>query len=290
MNVVFSSLSNIPAFNGIADTLAANGENAVRWDGGVKPVFDMFEELKPEYLFIGQGQIDGALIEAIQQYPNTKMIVYGANIPAEIESVVKLVVVPMNVPDTIMRNITVPATKIKKAANLVQFSGGYYNDKMKSDILYITNSASVQRGYINSHLSGLLFNTNYNVKVVGSFKMPCPQYIGRITLKETLNFIKSASLVLDYDWDISLDIVANQSLPITNIKNDLVPYYSSDAELLELVEKYTRNEKARRKLAREAYKAIIDKDTYFHRTADLGDLLGVDWRTQSMETFKRYRK
>jgi hypothetical protein len=291
MNIVFSSLSNVPVFNGIAAVLTANGDNVTNWNGNNKPVFDMLEDLKPEYLFVGQGQIDTALIEGLLEYPQTKLIVYGTAIPKELEDSTALIVVPQHVPDTIMRNLPGATTKIKRAANIVQFAGGYYVDAMKSDLLYITNSASVQRGYINNHLSGVLFNTDYKVKVVGSFKMPCPQYVGRVTIKDTLNFIQSASITLDYDWDIALDVVANQSLPITNVKNDLVPYFTSELELLELVEKFSKNEKLRRKTARQAYKLIIDNDTYFHRTAELGELLGVEsWKTQSMDTLKRYRK
>lgn len=291
MNLVFSSLSNVPVFNGLAATFTANGDLVINWDGKIKPAFDMLEDLKPDYLFIGQGQIDGALKEALPDYPNTKLIVFGTNVPAEVVDQTVLAIVPQHVPDAIMANLPVRTTKIKKAANLVQFSGGYYAENLKCDVLYITNSASIQRGYINNHLSGLLFNTNFNVKVVGSFKLPCPQYVGRTNLSETLNFIKSASITLDYDWDITLDVVANQSLAISNVKNDLVPYYTSEYEMIELLTKYTQNEKARRKKAKEAYKAIIDKDTYFHRAAELGDILGVDeWRTTSLETLKRYRK
>lgn len=290
MNIVFSTLSNVPVFNGIAAVLTANGESVINWDASVKPVFDMLEELRPQFLFLSQGQIDGALIEALSQY-ETKLIVYGSAVPSEIEDRVALVVVPQHVPDALMKNIGGVAVKIKRAANLVQFSGGYYADAMKSDVLYITNSGSLQRGYINNHLSGLLFNTNFNVKVIGSFKMPCPQYVGRTNMKETLNFIKSASVVLDYDWDIALDVIANQSMVITNVKNDLVPFYSSEYELITLLDKYTKTEKTRRKAAREAYKAIIDKDTYFHRTCYIADILGMEeWKTKSMETFKRYRK
>lgn len=284
--LVFSREHNIPILSGLANALATFRKDIIDWKPTTKPVFDMLTELKPEYLFVTQQSITDALKEAVPQY-DTKLIMYGVHAPDEVKDRVALIIVPSHIPKKIVDNITLPHIQLKAGADIVKWRGGHHVDRMTTDVLYLSNSNSLSRPYIAYHLN-VLRHTPYRVCVVGT-RLPTPQYVGSVTAEDAMNFIKSSSITLDYDWDMALDIMINKSFCLSNVKNDLVPFFNNDIELVSLVDKFANDKKARNRVIKQSYAHLIEHDTYFHRLSSIAEILGEKtWMDEANKNLKRY--
>jgi hypothetical protein len=191
-----------------------------------------------------------------------------------------------------MEHITdVPIMRMKDAANVAQLNGGYYVDKMASDVLCLSNVAIDKRMYIPACVNGILANTELSVKCVGVEPFPSALFVGVVNDTQMLNFMASAKLAVDFDNDMFYDLVANKVFTITNMQQDLMPIFKTETGLLELVHRYVDDEKTRRKMAKKAYKDVMNNDTYFHRIGELADLIDYPkWKTDALEVLKRCRR
>lgn len=280
-------------FTALSAVLTAIGEDVLVWDDERKPVFDMLEESKPDFLFLHQHNITEPLIMALEDYPDIKTILYGVHLPNFMENAPPVAICcPAATPDKIMSNIEgVPVMRMDDAANIAQLNGGYYVDKMKSDVLYLSNLPVEKRNYIPGCINGILANTELSVKCTGVTPFPSAMFVGRVDIPQMLNFMASTKVAIDFDFDMFYDLVANRVFTITNMAQDLMPTFDTEVEMLELVNRYLNNEKMRRKMTKKAYKAVMDRDTYFHRVGKLADLIDYPkWKTSALEVLKRCRR
>ena len=283
------------AFMALAPILTSIGEDVLVWDIQHKAVFDMFEEQSPDFLFINQASITEEIVRALEDYPNIKTILYGIHVPRIMQHLAPplALCVPPNINERLLQHTgDVPLMKMECAANLIQLSNGYYVDRIKSDVLYVCSSDISKREYITRTVNGVLANTNWSVKCVGSHFIPSALFVGVTDTQETMNFLASTTIAVDYDHDMFYDLLANNVFTLTNItQQTLMPSFGTEVELVELISKYIGARKARRKYSKEAYKIIIEKDTYFHRLAELAEILGKsDWKEKSLDALRRFRQ
>lgn len=273
---------------GIADALASIHEDVVLWQPDIKPCFDAMQELKPDWLIIDQGNINEAVIAAIVEF-NVNVIYVGLSYPQQIADNIKLLLIPHRVPEKICLNIEKPYFKLNTQANIVKFKGGVEDSTLQTDILYISNTNIYDRPYILEYLTSL-HNMDVSVKICGNTRVPLAYYLGPISsLSELMALKASATIVLDFDGEALLDNAANKTFTLTNVQQDIFPWFSSLGGFSNKVELFLKEERIRRQKIKEAYLKVIDSRTYLHSLQGVGELLNNDWCERAKETFQMVR-
>ena len=266
--------------NGLAATLVSiPGVEATMWIPTHKPIFDMLEEIKPEWIICPSNMITPTFISAIQEY-NVSLILLGLceqDIPN-----IKLMCVDEKTPDKIIENAKqdIPCYKIKPAANIAQYNKCDYDEAYKSDILYLSGVDISKKPYVYQFLSEIISLEKYQVKVCGAAQIPIAEYIGIPTLQQSRKLLGSTKIALDFDKNILYDCAVSKTFCLSNVKQDIFPSYQDN--LLKQIEHFLNSnkntdqyigEKHRKSFVEKAYKSTVENDTFFHRIHDMFNLI-----------------
>jgi hypothetical protein len=181
---------------GIASSLVIIPQLSVSfWDNASKPVMDMFDEIKPDLVFVNSDMLKQEDIKiASQRYQSTPIISIG----------------------DIVDNITNPILSInnnnkKSGIPNIPFEGGVmlgkigrpqYEDRLSCDILCLTDHLNKDEGKTNI----LQFvSSSYNAKIFGRTNFAIPSYLGIISDQQRANAIQSAKILLDLDGETQYD-------------------------------------------------------------------------------------
>lgn len=74
---------------------------------------------------------------------------------------------------------------------------GPFDKNKRSDLLVLSNYAISQECY--HKLLDIVHAASYNLKIIGRHSVNMPQYLGETTIEETMSFVGSTTLLLDYD-------------------------------------------------------------------------------------------
>ena len=190
--MIEQSLSRIGL--GIASSLALVPEFHVSfWDVDAKPAMDMFDEFKPDLVFVSPsilGNEDFSI--ASSRYPNVAVICVG------------------NVKD----NLISPALSINSDSSEfpnIDFEEGVmlgkigrpqYDEALSSDVLCLTDY--VQETKENTNILEFL-SSSYNTKIFGNGHFNVPSYLGIVSDQQRANALASTKVVVDLDGGSSYD-------------------------------------------------------------------------------------
>jgi len=285
----------------LAASMSLIGEDVILWDKTHKPIFDMMIEQMPSYLIIHHKQIDRAVVEALDKYKGVKVILYGIHVPSILAdvSLPTAMLVPANISPQILQNLDdspVPLVPIKPAANLAQYNGGFYQHNMSSEIAYLSTRPIQEEGlptrtYINDYMNKILPSSRYITKIAGPAKLISSLYIGSLDINNSMHFMKSTQILIDFDQETMYDAIANDVFCITNVEQDMVPFFTDGKHFLELIDEFLSAEKKRRNIIKKAKKSVLNQHTYFHILSDLGEIVGEEkWKIDSLEAIRRFAK
>ncbi len=282
MNIVISYDSNDMMINGLCAALKVIYPNTVAWIPNKKPVYDMIDEIQPDLIFIGSKYINNSFISAVNN--NNKdakridIVVFGISHFDKINP--RLICLPDNVPDTILKHIdNYKYIKISPAANVVQYWNGKHEEKYQSDILYISDTQAIDEEIIHT-LS--IIRQHYQLKICGKYKVALPEYIGQTTYKEESNFMASTKIAIDFNQSMLLNYGANRVFSLSNTTNLYFPKFTLKEILLQL-NKYMNLAVSRETISNNSYKNILKHHTYFHRLSDILNILQLsDLAQQSL--------
>lgn len=254
-----------------------------------KPIYDVIIETKPDYLILSNSHIDAATVQAVKEF-KIKVIIFGVNVPEPLKDNIVLTIIPDVIPQVIANNISEPKFVLHRAANLAQYRGGHFVESMKSDIAHLSIYNTKPSEEIFRQMSGLLPNSPHSLKICGQVRLPCANYVGLISPDEIMNFLSSTKVYIDYDLNFLLECAANKIFTLSNKTNPLFPSFSTDTELVQLIDDFVSNEKARRNVTKKAFKTVISSHTYFHRIVEIGRKIGEDtWEELALQTYQKMR-
>ena len=281
MNIAIPQDSSYPVLDNLATTLAQiPGVEPTVWIPQHKPIFDMLEEIKPEWILCPSNMLTPTFISATKEY-NVKLILLGLyqpNIPN-----VRLVCVDENTPDKLLENFKqsrlktdlISYYKLKPATNLAQLHSCTYNEKYESDILYFSDTDISKSPYIYETLIKLTSLDKYKIKVCGKQKINMNEYMGVPTLQETRGLLASTKILLDFDTAMVYDCAISKTFCLSNTPQHLYPSYVNPGEMLAQVDHFVNDDKHRKHFTQLAYKNVVGKDTFFHRIRDILDILDM---------------
>ena len=153
----------------------------------------MFDELNPNIVFLHESQLDEAFKIVCQDF-NFKYVVFasGTNaLPANLAQPPHAIIAP---PDSKVAFNDHHIIYIRPLANIPAIHDAQYVDNLKSEILIDTTHVN-----IDDELSKLLsyLIATYQTKIIGNNALPLHQYMGKATMAERANFIKSTQIYLD---------------------------------------------------------------------------------------------
>ena len=227
MNIVIAYDKNDIILEGLSSAIQCVEPSTALWFPAHKSPFDMFDELKPNYLIVPQKLISKNIARAIESNPNAKIITYGNGC-----------------------NIDIP----QPMANLAQYNRGTRREGYESDILYISNIPPMDK--IIQILTSLI--KDYKVKIVGNYPIKLPQYLGQATNQEITDLMVSTKVGLD-NGTMSLTYSINKVMSVSETEIGLSTSYNTIDEL----QRYLTNENLKINCIKDNYKEAID-NTYFH--------------------------
>ncbi len=104
------------------------------------------------------------------------------------------------------------------------FHIGPYDKNKKSDLLVLSNYEISKDFYYR--LLDLVSTTTYDLKIIGRHFVNMSQYLGEVTPKETMSFIGSTTMLLDYNQNYKKECIYHNIKHIDSFKQ---PYEVTDA-------------------------------------------------------------
>ena len=275
MNIVISHnpINNVIA--GISATLQkiASKDNKIKthiWDVKNKPVYDMMDEINPDIIFMDANQVTQTFITAIEDRPPKHLIMFGISYFQQLNP--SLICLPTNIPDKIKSHIDkerLSYLEIELAANIAQYYGGSFSKKLQSDILYISNIDTQHRPDIQQCLTEIYKTDLYSLKIVGRHPVALPAYLGMTSIKNELDLMKSAKIVIDFDGSMLYNYIVNGVPCISNKTNAYYPKFEHANDIMKLVAQNCS-------IVDEEIQKAISTDTYFHTLGKIFYELNLD--------------
>ena len=241
-----------------------------------KPIYDVFEEKKPDLFICPFNIMNDTFKGAVKEYDIDTVVIGGGDYEL---SQIKLACIDSNTAPKIQENIInnnpdTPLFFMRPAANLAQFNRGQYNAHYASDIFYLSNDD--QFPYLDM-LNLLIEQYKYKIKIAGAQNIPYAQYIGVPNVKEISSLLRSAQIVMGFSEQIRLDCAANKAFCIApgenNINWDSNRSKKEDDKILEIIDHFLEDDNHRDYFIKKAYNKVMAEDTYFHRIARIFEVL-----------------
>lgn len=264
--VFFDTIQCLESIKNIANIQAAF------WNPQHKSIMDLFDEQHPDILFLHESQLDSAF-ELICQEFNFKYVLYTENpIPPTLKKKPDLVMSHI----TLQQNIKEPnAILLKPLVKVSQIHSSHYDKSLSSDILIDTSSITINEGVLQTIT--FLYNT-YNCKIIGNTPIESHYYLGKTTMYERANFIRSSKIFIALNqedfWDASYLYSAPIVLDIVNpnIKRAILPPETLTFDSIALLKQQV-DSLINKNLLREKYvnycNNLAKKNTSFHLSASI---------------------
>ena len=274
----------VPILHDVAQCLESIKEqaslNPLLWNVQQKPLLDVFDEGRPDLLFLHTSQLDTSFVIACEEF-DFKYILVGDGMP---EGIPKMPEVILSTKEFINRfpqgsNII----EIKSASRVAQIYNATYDTKKESDILINTDYVEITPEVFEL----LLFLTSkYRTKIIGRSPVNLHHYLGNVTMFERANFIKSAKVLVDLNgqecWDAAyLKIPAvckeapqNHFFTFKDIKN-----------LKSIVNRLLKEDDNRTRYINSCYREVCNGNTYYHLVHKMFKSMNDTRTTEHLEDY-----
>jgi len=265
MKIVISYNPNDDMICGIMAALKRVDDSLIIWDMRTKPVYDMIDEIQPDLLLLDSQQITPTILRALEENKNISVVLFGLSYYQQVKPL--MMCLPYNTPQILFKRLDeekILYYLINPAANIAQYTGGEYDDRYQSDILYL----SVDNKPHMTILTNLSIQ-KYKFKICGRVPINLNNYLGQTTFKDMTSLIKSTKIGIDFNCSMLYNYIANGILCLSDTKNDYYPHFTSFGYLVELIEKYLYDEDKRQDMIQTAQKEVLRQHTYFNRLKDI---------------------
>lgn len=272
MNIVFTHHPAHHTLNGVGVAAISTQLNASLWQPARKPVFDMMEEKKPSYLFCTLTDITPVLLAAVEEY-RVRIILFADGVPTNLSSIGQpfLQCYSENISDIARKNLdSSTAIQINKAANYAQYKKGVANNQDSSDIFYLSNS-NLQLE--QQEILSAAIRTGHQFKVCGNTVLPLAQFLGKASIYSISNLIASSKVCLDFNKNSLYDILANGSVPLSNVEHPFFNSYKNIDDFTQMLNDLIKAPKLRKKIVKVAKKMVLKDHTYYNRLKAIGHFI-----------------
>jgi|LULM01.1.fsa_nt_gb hypothetical protein len=227
----------------------------IMWDINRISILDMFDETRPDILFLHTSHIDNTFAMACKEFDFKYVLIVTED---QIPKTDNLPQTPIAILDLSHMGITNPVGEniIRPAhmANIPDIHNAKYIDKLKSTILIDTTSVVFDDSIIE--LLNYIAN-QYPTKIIGEQHVSLHNYLGRVGMVDRANFFKSAKVVVDIGnsgdyWDAAYLKIPSLSISPTH---SVILYCADLAAFQHNLDSILNKELIRKKYIDESYKA-----------------------------------
>jgi len=281
MKIISTPLSD--RYDGIINASAEVFDKVVLWEPHAKPMFDLFDEVKPDVVYCDIKYVTKSFMSACKQYEDVKLVLFAEGIPRDFEP--DLVCAQPNLSPMLKKHLELGGHKVEYIhdyADIIMYWTGEADDTIASDIAFVSNgdmaSSPVQKIELFSTVGRL-----GQLKIAGSSRIPIPQYIGTIKDDRIVSFLKSTKIAIDWNGENLLTCAANGIFTMSTIPNDLFPHITVD-NAAEIIPKTLKNGKFMRRTSRKAQQQVLRSGTCYHRLMQITSALELDEYTKKAQS------
>ena len=262
MKIIIPNLP-IPIFFDIIQCLETTkhmmGIEPLFWNVEAKSMMDMFDESKPNIIFIHESQLDKSFDIISNEY-NFKYILFTSN-EKVVEPLVKkpnlILTLPLQRQNFSTNNNIMNVKPIVKVA---QIHNAHYSPKLISEVLVNTTQV-INDDNFQQVLAFLI--DNYKTKIIGDQPVPFLHYLGETNIFERANFIKSAQVVVDFSLQEILDAAYLNIPSISSHQfNNSFLHFTSTTELKQQIDSLLHNQLIRKQYINNIRDVAMNNTSY----------------------------
>lgn len=264
MKVVLSQEENYKAI-GLASTLASIYANDFfYWNPKEKPVFDLFDELKPDILFLHEQYNNEVVHSALSEYPSTKFIFIGNTINGK-------------GPDAIITwdkelEISIPTFYFRPLVDLINYHSGTVQNKLKTDLIYYSRTPDKEVLDVLGRLS-----LDFQLKIYGPHRIDLPNYLGFLDTHQISDAFASSKINIDFH-ETRMEAALSRTISLCSY--DCPKQWSRFSDYDDLKEKISlllqnELEEERQKVGNNLYNFVVSRHTYFHLISEVFSKIGL---------------
>jgi hypothetical protein len=212
---------------GWGNVLRATGHEFHFWDGKQKPLFDVFDELKPDLFITTTYDITPGAIQLLKENPQTKLALVGSNW-GELDKTIDLDKYPIVVAQDkekkmierlvketgrepivfthyhenfieptmgLWRTVGCRPISMMNAADVIDYCYGEPTEELKSDIAFVGGYWKYKAENLDDYILPLCNPIGkYRIKIFGNQAWPVPQFLGLVNTQTVRHIFASATI------------------------------------------------------------------------------------------------
>ena len=275
MNVICTFKDNQQT-HGICATLSKLNHTVAIWSPEHKPIFDIFDEVKPDIFFCHQDFVNPLIDDVLYEYKNIKFVgLSDSKFPLKKQpDLVCLETSTLYDPFHPLDGYEGERIFYKDYANVALYNSGTPQKKLETDLLYLSLYKNPRDDVLIPTLRFLA--KQFQLKIFGNHTLPLPEYLGMLPPSDISNAMASAKVAIDiYDFN-RYDYATNKTCCIVNHTNKEDIWESSNKfnELADKIQLLLNEENKRKSLINKAFNFVKKDQTYFHFCAKILSVLG----------------
>tara|TARA_B100000745_G_scaffold298159_1_gene246293 strand:+ start:221 stop:1096 length:876 start_codon:yes stop_codon:yes gene_type:complete len=265
---------DVPIFKYIAqclETIASDNLNVLYWNPSIVPIIDMFDELNPSVVFLHESQLDESFKIVCRDF-DFKYVVFvngETALPADLAHPPHAIIA---LPDSKVAFNDHPVIRIRPIANIPEIHNARYVENLKSEILIDTTHVNIDDELLKL-LSYLI--ATHHTKIIGDNALPLHQYMGKVTMSERANFIKSTNIFLDIGTDGHyLDAAYLKVAALTtHSTSSVVLNFNNLSTLQTHLGTLINKDLVQQQYINQCYSHVCEKNASYHFSSELFNLI-----------------
>tara|TARA_R110002020_G_scaffold215614_5_gene422853 strand:- start:1850 stop:2614 length:765 start_codon:yes stop_codon:yes gene_type:complete len=237
-------------------------------------MIDVFDEVSPDLVFLHENQLDGAFNILCKEFDFEYVLVSSKDHP-DTDKKPSAVITSQQF-ETNFKNQK-NLMSLLPAAKVTEIHAGQQRKMLESEVLIVTGVVPNTEEVVDSMRS---LCQAYRTKIIGDAAIPIPNYLGKVSIFERADFIKSAKVLVDFGSYDYLDASYLKTAPL--LRGPALPplekvqTFSSITTLMERVDSLLSEHATHSKEYTEAmYEDVVCNHTYYHRCAQVFNALGM---------------
>ena len=269
MRIVVPNLP-IPILYDVAQCLetiaTTSAVDVLLWNVEHKSIIDLFDELRPDIIFLHESQLDSSFQFICQNFPLKYVVVSETSLPTDLSKEPSAILISPLADIAKANNIIT----IRPTAQIPAIHSAEYNKDLASEILINTTNIQVDA---NIHSLFQFAISNYHTKIIGDVQVPLHNYLGKVDMMEKANFIKSARVIIDLNGSDYWNAAYLKVPAICPSPQEPFIQFNDEKSLTHNLNNILNKDLIRSKYIDTCYQTVLNHNTSYHFAAELFQII-----------------
>ena len=241
------------------------GIEILLWPTQKKSMIDLFDETRPDIVFMHESQLDSSFQFVCQNFSFKYILVTDKTIPTHLLQEPSALLMNQSVSDIVKASNVIP---MRPVAQIPAIHNAQYNEQLSCDILINTTNIEIDANLHN--LFHYVIN-NYNTKIIGDTQVRLHNYIGKVDMVEKADFIKSSRAIIDLNgadyWNAAY--LKTPSICANVLPDQPFVQFNNEETLAHNLNNILNKDLIRSKYIDTCYQAVLNNNSSYHLAATL---------------------